>query len=346
MTTQQRNNRIAITGCDYFSGHELARHLLRNHRKDVEGCRVICAGVHVDRMRDLERQGAEVVQIRPDDVKQMEDVFRNCDWVVVDPMPEQNRVENTKRVLEAVKKANVQHVILISCAGAENSERWRHLQEYAEIEKEFNNCNYNCHTILRTEFPQNWFHAWSYPVEDKGQFPLSTGQERRFAPIRIEDVSCALKDILRGEESSGIKSLLPSVLGGNRHHKQCYTLTGPEALNGPRIVDELNRAVQAGVSYVDVDRNQMERTLRELRDRDPQRLQQQQRGGDDDRNRFEGQPTETQIQTILDHFDWVKEGNADRTTDDLKKITGREGQRVESFFRDNAAEFRPRGSSC
>jgi len=338
-----------MTGCDYFSGHELARHLLRNYRREIEGCRLICTGVHLDRMKDLERQGAEIVQIRPDDVRQMEEVFRNCDWAVVDPMPEQNRVETTKRVLEAIKKANVKHVILISCAGAENSERWRHLHEYAEIEREFLSLNFNCHTIVRTEFPQNWFHAWAYPVEDKGQFPLSTGQEKRFAPIRIEDVSCALKDILRGEESTGVKSILPAILGGNRHHKQCYTLTGPEALNGPRIVDELNRVVQGNVNYVDVDRNQMERILRELRDREQQRLQQQPRGvrpqsgEDDDRNRrFEGQPTDTQINTILDHFEWVKAGHGDRTTDDLKKITGRDGQRVESFFRDNAAEFRPR----
>jgi len=78
-----------------------------------------------------------------------------------------------------------------------------------------------------------------------------------------------------------------------------------------------------------------------MRDRDPQRRARPQ-GGEDDRNRFEDQPTETQIQTILDHFEWVKAGNADRTTDDLKRITGRDGQRVESFFRDNANEFRPR----
>jgi len=344
MTTQQRNNRIAMTGCDYFSGHELARHVLRNHRKEMEGCRIVCMGTHLDRMKDLERQGAEVVQIRHDDSKQMEEAFRNCDTVVVDPIPEQHRVECTKRMLEAIKKANVKHVILMSCAGAENSERWKHLHEFAEMEREFLNCNYNCHTIVRMEFPQNWFHAWSYGVEDKGQFPMSIGQEKRFAPVCIDDVSWALINILRGEESSGVKSILPSVLGGNRHHKQCYTLTGPEALNGPKIVEELNRVVQANVNFMDVDRNQMERILRELRDRDRQRSQQQQKQDDDeDRNRrFEGQPTDTQIHTILDHFEWVKAGHADRTTDDLKKITGREGQRVEAFFRNNAAEFRPR----
>jgi len=232
--------------------------------------------------------------------------------------------------MEAIRKANVRRVILISCAGAETNDKLRHLHEYAEIEKEFRNQGYNWQCVLRNEFPQNWFHAWAQPVEDKGQFPLSTGRDRKFAPVRLEDVCCALKDIIRGEESNN-----------NRHNKQIYTLTGPETLNGPKIVEELNQVVQGRVNYQDVDRQQMERILRSLRERE-----EAQRGGrdDDDSNRdyFEGQPTDCQIQTILDYFEYVKSGKADRTTEDLRKLTGREGQRVEQFFKEHASEFRPR----
>jgi len=335
--TSQRNNRICVTGCDYFGGHELARHLLNNQRRELENCRLVCAGRHVERMRDLERQGAEVVQMNPEDKQQMEEIFRNCDCVILEPIPDQNRVDNTRRMLEAMKRSNVKHAILISCAGADANEKLRHLHEYCEIEKEFKNCGFNCHCIVRTEFTQNWFHAWSYPVEDKGQFPLSTGSDRKFAPIRIEDVCCAVKDILRGDESG---SAIVNVVGSNRHNKQTYTLTGPEALNGHKIVEELNRAVQGQgrVTFQDVDRNQMERILRALRDRArPQACDED----EDPRRHFEGQPTEVQVQTILDYFDYVKSGKADRTTDDLRKITGRDGQRLESFFRDHANEFRP-----
>jgi len=222
-------------------------------------------------------------------------------------------------------------VILLSNAAADSNEDSKYLHEFAEIEREFKNCGYNWNCILRTEFPQNWFHAWSRAVEDKGEFPLSTGQDRRFAPIRIEDISCAIKDIVRGNENSGV---ITKMWGGNRHNNQTYTLTGPESATGPRIVDELNRAVQARVTFKDVDRNQMEQILRALRDEDPQKKQ--------DRGRyFEGQPTDVQILSILDYFDYVKAGRADRTTDDLRKITGRDGQRVETFFKDHASEFRP-----
>jgi len=335
-SSQQRNNRVAITSCDYFGGHELARHLLQGHRKEFEGCNIVCTGVHLDRMRDLERQGAETAQIKLDDIKQMQEVFRNCNWVVLLPIPENNRVETTKAIMEAIKKANVKHVLLVSRAGADSNDKLRHLYQFAEIEREFKNYGFNWNCIIRNEFAQNWFHAWSYPVEDKGQFPLSIGQDRKFAPIRIEDVSCAVKDILRGNSSGST----PNFMGSNKHNKQTYTLTGPEAVTGNKIVDELNRAVGGGVSYNDVDRNQMEQVLRALRDREQQRKAS---GEDDDqRHRFEGQPTEVQIQTILDYFDAVRAGYVDRTTDDLRKITGRDGQRVESFFRDNAAEFRPR----
>jgi len=329
MTTQQRTNRVAMTGCDYFNGHEIARHLLSVHRRDNEQCRLVCTGAHKNRMRDLERQGADVVQVKPDDVKEYEAVFRDCDWVILVSIPEHDRVESSRRIMEAIKRANVKRVILISSTGAESNEKLKHLHEYAEIEKEFKNQGYNWNCVLRNEFSQNWFHAWSQPVEDKGQFPLSTGRDKKFAPVRLEDVCCALKDIIRGEESTN-----------NKHNKQIYTLTGPEAVNGPKIVDELNRVVQGRVNYADVDRQQMEKVLRSLRERE-----QQQRGGrdddDDNRDYFEDQPTDTQIHTILDYFDYVKSGKADRTTEDLRKLTGRDGQRVEAFFKEHASEFRP-----
>jgi uncharacterized protein YbjT (DUF2867 family) len=335
-STQQRQNRVAMTSCDYFGGHELARHLLQGHRKELEGCNIVCTGVHLDRMKDLERQGAEIAQLKVDDIKQMQEVFRNCDWVVLVPIPESNRVQTTRNIMEAIKKANVKHVILVSRAGADSSEKLSHLYQFAEIEQEFKNYGFNWNCVIRNEFAQNWFHAWSYPVEDKGQFPLSIGQDRKFAPIRIEDVSCAVKDILRGDSSGST----PKLVGSNKHNKQTYTLTGPETVTGNKIVDELNRAVNGSVSYNDVDRKQMEQVLRSVRDRENQR--QQARGEDEDQHRFEGQPTEVQIQTILDYFDVVRAGHVDRTTEDLRKITGREGHRVESFFRDHADEFRPR----
>jgi len=216
------------------------------------------------------------------------------------------------------------------------------LYEFAEIEREFKNRGYNWTCILRTEFPQDWFHAWSYPVEAKGEFPLYIGQDRKFAPIRIADLSCAVKDIVRENENT---STVAKMLGGNKHNNQTYTLTGPESATGPRIVEALNRAVQANVTFKDVDRNQMEQVLRSLRDDEPQKQRytrsQAREGADDNRRYFEGQPTDVQILTILDFFDYVKAGKADRVTDDLRKITGRDGQRVETFFKDNSSEFRP-----
>lgn len=356
---QQQRTRIALTSCDYFVGHETASHLLRNHRRELNNCQLVCVGVHLERMRDLERHGAEIVQINPDDINQMTAIFRGCECVVLEPIPENNRVHTTKRTMEAIKNANVRNVLLLSCAATESNDKWKHLGEFAEIERDFKHANFNWHCVLRTEFSQNWFHAWSYTVEDKGQFPLSTGRDRKFAPIRVDDVCYAIKEILRGDETcSLLGGNFKSVSGPNQHNRQTYTLTGPESLNGPRMVEELNRVIQgARVNYVDVDRNQMEQILRALRDekrqqrvpRQQQPLQQQratrQQNDEDDedpRDQFDGQPTETQIQTTLDYFEYVKAGKADRTTDDLRKITGREGQRLEAFFRDNAAEFRPR----
>ncbi|CAG8615603.1 19809_t:CDS:2, partial [Cetraspora pellucida] len=48
-----------------------------------------------------------------------------------------------------------------------------------------------------------------------------------------------------------------------------------------------------------------------------------------------------EIELILDVLDYVKEGKADRVSDDYKRITGKKPTRIKSFFEDNAESFRP-----
>jgi len=286
--------------------------------------------------------------LEPDNVKSMEKLFKEADMVILQPIPEDRRVETTKRIMEAIHQAKVKMVVLMSFAGCEdNDHNLKSLREFYEIEKDFRKFDFKCWTIVRPEFPQDWLLLWSPYVENNGTLPLSTGREQQFPPIRMQDVTCALKEIIKRD--------IEEVTGGQgKHHGQCYHLTGPETMNQQKCVEELNRGISSNVQVKTepVDRNRMEEILRELRDRrQVGGCEQAKAAGQQqpvratekcDRVRaFQGQPTDKQIQTLCDYFEHVKNGNADKVTHDLKKLTGRDGCRIEGFFKDNADHFTP-----
>ncbi|CAG8492930.1 14328_t:CDS:2 [Gigaspora rosea] len=61
----------------------------------------------------------------------------------------------------------------------------------------------------------------------------------------------------------------------------------------------------------------------------------------DGRHRHDRHPQPFLPLSNLEGLDYVKEGKADHTSDDYKKITGEKPTRIKSFFEDNAESFRP-----
>lgn len=165
-----------------------------------------------------------------------------------------------------------------------------------------------------------------------------------FAPIQLEDITRAIHTIVHQDNQS--------------HHGQTYTLTGPnkvwkviysmlttpnllthamisshfnpilwKQIDGPYVVKALNEAIGHGnAQYKKVISQELEDYLRSLRNRDD----------DKHKRRFEGQPTDKQIHTILDELEWIRSGAADFRTEDLSKLINSKGapiEQVSSKFR-------------
>ncbi|RUP50969.1 hypothetical protein BC936DRAFT_136785 [Jimgerdemannia flammicorona] len=316
---------VVVTGGDYFLGNALATQLLTKGKDDFG--RLSVTLVHPERGQRLKNAGAELKQINYDDESSLVNAFNgDVDWVVLIPDPEEDtRVQNTKRLIDAIQKAGkvgktgkAANVILVSVAGADSKEGNQH-KEFLDLETYLKEKEKN-RVVLRTAWISNIFHLWSKYVAVNNKFPLTLEPNQKFAPIQLEDVARAIRAIIVKQNNSD----------GAGHRGQTYTLTGPEQVDGPRIVEPLNRVIGEGkVEYVTLKREELENYLRSLRDSDNEHL----------KNTFPSQPTDKQIQTILDELDWIRSGKANFRTEDLKNLIGGEGEKVEEFFKRHSAEF-------
>lgn len=309
----KENPTIAFTSGDFIGPNCVCLHFLEKHADQYN--KVVVTVCHPHRAENLQHAGAELRQITKDENSMIE-AFRGVDCVILFPQPEEDRVKKTCMMMDAMKKAEVKMVIMMSVDGAEDSEL-RGLADFKEIEDKMKQiCN--DWVICRITFAQNCFHLWAPYVSEKGKFPMTLSKECEFPPVCLSDVSSALHEILQG--------------GLERHRGQLYVFTGPENVKPTKIVDELNKVLHGHgrkVEYQEVSREKLEQYFRSLREEQGE-----------DRKHFEGQPTDCQIMTMLDEMEYIKKGNS-RRTDHLKKLIGSDGEKIANFFRQHEREFRP-----
>jgi len=318
MNTSSKDKKITVvvTGGDYYLGNEFARRLLV---KRDEFARLSVTMTKPERGKDLQRAGAEIKEINYKDENSLVSAFGGeVDWVLLVADPEEaTRVEDTKKLIDATQKAGkVKNVLFVSSIGAESQDK-ESLKEFKELEDYVKQKGKNW-VVVRMSWVVNFFYLWSIQVIENGKFPLHIQAMQKFTPIQLKDVNSAIHAIFQSDDENH-----------NKHIGKTYTLTGPKEVDGPQLVKALNDAVGNGqVEFMSVKREELEQYLKSLRHRDDDRL----------KRRFEGQPTDKQVETILDLLEWVASGNT-HPTDDLEKLTGKKGEHPEQFFKEHSAEF-------
>ncbi len=109
-----------------------------------------------------------------------------------------------------------------------------------------------------------------------------------------------------------IAAVAVAALAGG-HEGQAYTLTGPEALCWDEVAAELSRALGRAIAHVDLP---------------PEAL----RAG----MHAAGMPAAIADQ-LLDLQRWFREGGADATSDDIRRVTGSAPRRFADYARETAA---------
>jgi len=322
-----KHGNLVITAADYYVGHHTAAYIVEKHCHKFD--KIVLTAVHPDRLEHCKGKNVEVVKINPDDMSSYEKAFEGACWVMFFPEPESGRVQAANRAIDAMKKANVGNVIMMSLESA-NSTKHRYLAEFREMEEKL--CSVmNDYVIIRSAAMQNLFHLEAPFVRKHHAFPLILSEDVEFAPVNLDDEIEAFMVIMKE--------------GMEKHRAMKYHFTGPEMVTGPKIAHELTQAINSNkkIMYKQVSCSEMKKYLESVRDHIGNESEGDVANTHHNRLKYEfkGQPTEHQIHTCIEEMEWLEEGNG-KMTEDLKKILGRNGHSVEHFFGDHKNEFTSR----
>ncbi|RIB10927.1 hypothetical protein C2G38_147363 [Gigaspora rosea] len=316
------HQKIAVCATDHWFGNVIARSLLLDGKHNiVVRCLAQDTNKHV---KKLDRLGGEIHRIDYDRPETIKDALHGVNFLIFIGEADKNRVKEAKVMADAAADRDVDNAIILSVEGAEDGDG-KIMNDFREMEKEVcQRIKHSC--VIRNSFLQQAFFLWSPNVEDRGEINMTPRESNEWAPINLDDLVCAIAKLML-QEGKVVTEL------NKKHRCKVYRLTGPELVTGRKVAETINRVIE-GRDAVEVIEN-----IQKSLDVVPFLL--------DGRHRHDRHPqpflplSKYEIELILEGLDYVKEGKADHTSDDYKKITGEKPTRIKSFFEDNAESFRP-----
>jgi uncharacterized protein YbjT (DUF2867 family) len=250
--------------------------------------------------------------MNPENKEEIHRAIKESKGVIVIP-PLENRptwYDDMDRCFKCLEETRPEVAILISSAGVGAISGVRPEHQYhevfkcmAEMEEKFKKVGSNKKwAILRKTVPQQYLLHYSRLIQETGCLMLPIGNGK--CPyVSLDDVACAAGKLICNPPSSF----------------HTYTLTGPEILDGQRLVEHLNRTVEANVEYQNISPQLAERYLRhEL-----------------------GEESIKWVYFTMGMLELIKNNKLDHPTDDVKKILGHEPRRVDTMLKEFAQLFKP-----
>ncbi|KAG0212246.1 hypothetical protein BGX28_006599 [Mortierella sp. GBA30] len=269
---------LAITACETYEGQFLALQLAdlleKGHKyavKDTEDDKdktppaapqLLCLARDLDKTELLQkRTSCKVVQITHDDRNTIMIALRGVHTVILIPEFEPMRVDWANQMVDVMNEEKIVRCIIISSIGTDATEK-DELNRFTRVEDKVKSTIHRW-TILRGGFSFQTLLYWIPMIQNQGVLGMPIRQEIEFAPLDITDLGHALiavtfpslktdidhhdgkDDILFISSESDHQQSLALNDGTERHDGQIYTLTGPKTITGPKLVEELNRALEA-----------------------------------------------------------------------------------------------------
>ncbi|EPB92363.1 hypothetical protein HMPREF1544_00661 [Mucor circinelloides 1006PhL] len=332
---------LLITNVDQYMGFAITSHLAQ-YKELRPQLRVLCQSK--SRCHGFSNAGIDVREVDYSHPNQLSLALRGVDHIVLAIGNENKRVEHAKHICTVAAQSGITSIICISHVGAA-SQLHPSLQDFHQIEQQVmqSTCQY---TILRLDFVQQYFHLWSNYVEKHRQMILPMTQDTEICPVDITDVCKVIEGLLVDPVSHTYKQL------NDKHDGQVYTLTGPEMLNGQRIVELLTlstgyehfkfchgRLMDLGyyMSGLGKDvwfdarlKQEMSQIYHDTYEHNSYR------------DKAYANPTDKQIQTYLDYFDWVQQTSGSICVPHTTMLINSSCESIQKFFKENANSFKPR----
>ena len=195
----------------------------------------VCAMVRTpEKTGAVEREGVEAVVADFGEPETLDAALEGVERAFLVTPPDPREPEWERNFVDAVKRADVRHVVKLSVLGASEEAPVRFGRVHAESEHYLENSGLD-YTILRpTGFMQNTF-SYAGSISSEGRFyaPLA---DAKIAWIDVRDIAAIAAEALTGEG----------------HEGKAYDLTGPEALSNRELAQKFSEAFGKPVEHVEV----------------------------------------------------------------------------------------------
>jgi len=298
-TSKTDMRKVGITSVEGYTG----RYITKAFNKWYKNVDIVAFSKSPDKVKDLS------VRAFPwDTADKMCKNLEGVDSFVIVPPSGQDKVDVTRRYLEACKKAGIKHVVVIGTTlpqdynRFENDNKFKRLQEFRNIERLVSECGMQNVCIVRLAFYMENFLLYSKQMKKDKVLPLPLGQQDRMAPVSLEDAA------------KGIVELCNK--GKDHKSNQVYNFTGCESWTPQEMADKASRSLDCEIKFKQISESDAKTILSKT-------------GLD-----------ECERELLLEMYEATRNGWFKETSDDLCKFVSKEqATKLGDFFRNYKSEF-------
>jgi len=240
MTSNQKNT-VLIQGGGRFT-KDIHDKLIKE-LKQGDKLRVGYTKEQQKNILEIQKKNTETVHLDLEDDKTIDASLKDVRDLVMIPPFKANRVDLCKHFIDKAVTAGVTRIILISVQGASSGEfQWAN--DMYNIEQKLMGCGVT-YTILRSSLHQETFTYLKDAIKSGTLFLPTAGN--KFIPVCFKDIT-----------ELCVKFILNPDIGRNK----IFDATGPSAMNGTEIAQDLEEALGRNVKFVSISVDEYKNKLK------------------------------------------------------------------------------------
>jgi len=269
----------------------------------VKGLSIVGAGVRAlvrseEKAARLRRPGVEIAIGDLGEPATLASALRGCDRVFLCSSADPRQVELQGNLVRAAKDAGVRHVVRMSGLGASLDSPVSFSRWHAETEKQ----------LIASGIPWTFLRPHFFMQNLLGFAGSVRAQGTLFMPMKSGKISLV--------DTRDIAAVAVEALTGAGHERKIYDITGPEALSGHDLAQQLSKAIGKPVRYVDVPPEEAKKGMLSA-----------------------GAP-EWMADAMIALYGIFAASRAAAVSPVVEQVTGYPARRFEEWARENAAAFR------
>ncbi|KAK4125992.1 NAD(P)-binding protein [Parathielavia appendiculata] len=315
---------VCITAAEGQTGFLIAELLLtdQDFKKKIDSLTCLVMDPSSAKAKELQSLGAVVVPHKPGREREVVNTLKKtgCDTICLIPPAHKDKFDIAVELTHAAKKAGVQNVLLISSVGCDYAEREKQprLREFIDLESlvlaskgDPNSPLGHSPCVIRAGFYAENLLLYTEQVRNEGLLPLPVGENHKFAPVALGDISLVAAHVLTGKGKHGFD---------DKHRGQMMVLTGPMLCTGSELAASASKALGQTLEFENISEREAKRVLKAQSDLD-----------------------ESEKEYILEYYSLVREGKTNYiSTTAFHDVTGQHPTEPDEFFRNYAGELRPK----